>query len=163
MIATALIMDLYSKDRKALISFAYSLCKNRQDAQDAVHEALCRVLARPNLQIEHLRGYLFRAIRNISVDRHRKQTSEASFMKNCGCSDEDCRSPERILIDEENLREVTRAIARIPHKAQRALVMLRLEGSSYEDVARHFHIKVHSARRLAERAVIILKQTVGAP
>ena len=44
-------------------------------------------------------------------------------------------------------------IENLPPKCKYALLMVRLEGASYEEVAEKLGIKIHSARLLVERAM----------
>ena len=46
-----------------------------------------------------------------------------------------------------------RNVEDLPPKCRYALLMVRLEGASYEEVAQNLGIKTHSARRLVERAM----------
>lgn len=157
------IEEVFRTRGPELVRFAYHFTQNRADAQDLVQEALCRVMRMEGVRIEQLHSYLFKAVANLAIDRVRKIMTEARAMEAMDWTELDECSPQRILIGQENLQAAADVIENMPLKARTALVMLRFEGAGYEDVAAVFGIKVHSARRLEERARDYLKQSQVSP
>ena len=69
--ALTTVRELYEQGSQALFTYALALTGCRSAAEDAVHDALCRVLARPALPAE-LRPYVFRCVRNAAIDARRR-------------------------------------------------------------------------------------------
>lgn len=149
------IAQFFEDNHHALVSYVYSWMRSRSDALDIVQEAYCRVMRLDNIaSVGHLRGYLFKTAKNIATDWVRQRTVRDAYVQEEPLrGDSQSASPEEIWLAREELDEVARDIEMLPHKCRVALTMIRLEGGSYEDVATHFNIKIHSARRLVERAM----------
>lgn len=67
---TEQLKEFYAAHRQELYVYALSLTQTESAAEDAVHNAFSRVLARGTLPHE-LRPYLFRCVRNAALDEHR--------------------------------------------------------------------------------------------
>lgn len=61
--------ELFHLTRGSLLSFATSILRNHEDAQDVVQEVFRECLEQKNLEIS--RPYLFKAVRNRSLNRIR--------------------------------------------------------------------------------------------
>jgi len=154
--------EFLRENNNALISYVYSWVRSRADAVDIVQEVYCRIFRLGNLgAVRHLRGYLFKAARNIATDWVRQRVVREAF-----AHDELLRgnlesaSPEHIWLAREELEALQREVEALPPKCRLALMMVKLEGASYEEVGAHLGIKTHSARRLVERAMEYLPQEI---
>ena len=61
----------------------------------------------------------------------------------------------------EELETLQQSVAALPPRCKLALIMVRLDGASYEQVGECLGIKPHNARRLVERAMEYLLETAG--
>ena len=153
--------EFLRENNNALISYVYSWVRSRADAVDIVQEAYCRIFRLGDLHaVRHLRGYLFKAAKNIATDWVRQRVVREAFAQ-----DEPLRgnleaaSPEHIWLAREELEALQREVEALPPKCRLALMMVKLEGASYEEVGTHLGIKTHSARRLVERAMEYLLES----
>ncbi|RPI79653.1 MAG: RNA polymerase sigma factor [Desulfobacteraceae bacterium] len=64
---TETIRIFYEKNKQALYTYALSLTRNRESAEDAVHTVICKLLKRPILPVG-MRPYAFRCVRNAAID-----------------------------------------------------------------------------------------------
>lgn len=64
---------LYDEFRQPLFTCALAVTKCRDLAEDAMHEAFCRLL-RPKLVPRNLKGYVFRCVRNAALDLVRQNS-----------------------------------------------------------------------------------------
>ena len=147
--------EFLRENNNALISYVYSWVRSRADAVDIVQEAYCRIFRLGDLgAVRHLRGYLFKAAKNIATDWVRQRVVREAF-----AHDEPLRgnleaaSPEHIWLAREELEALQHEVEALPPKCKLALVMVKLDGASYEEVGTCLGIKTHSARRLVERAM----------
>jgi RNA polymerase sigma-70 factor, ECF subfamily len=70
------VRRFYEEYRNPLFTYALALCGSRPMAEDAIHEAFYHILRRTRTP-ENFRAYVFRAVRNATVDelRHRQRES----------------------------------------------------------------------------------------
>lgn len=153
------------ENNNALVSYVYSWVRSRPDALDIVQEAYCRIFRLGDLRgVNHLRGYLFKTAKNIATDWVRQRVVREAYVHDEPLrGNKEAASPEDIWLAREELEALERNVRNLPPKCRCALIMVRLEGASYEEVGQHLGIKTHSARRLVERAMeyLLEKKTTG--
>lgn len=66
------LAELYLQQRRQLFACALAVTRCPERAEDAIHDAFCRLAARP-VEAENLRAYVFRAVRNAAIDQFRRQ------------------------------------------------------------------------------------------
>jgi RNA polymerase sigma-70 factor (ECF subfamily) len=147
----------------ALINYVYSWVRSRADATDIVQEAYVRFfrLGDPTT-ISHLRAFLFKIAKNIATDFLRKRIVREAFADEESLrSSNESPSPEQIWLAKEELTALQRAIETLPPRTKMALMLVREDGISYEELGQRLGIKTHSARRLIERAMEYLLEAVS--
>jgi len=153
------------ENNNALVSYVYSWVRSRPDALDIVQEAYCRIFRLGDLKgVNHLRGYLFKTAKNIATDWVRQRVVREAYVQDEPLrGNKEAASPEDIWLAREELEALERNVKNLPPKCRYALIMVRLEGASYEEVGQRLGIKTHSARRLVERAMeyLLEKKTTG--
>jgi len=153
------------ENNNALVSYVYSWVRSRPDALDIVQEAYCRIFRMDDLEkVGHLRGYLFKTAKNIATDWVRQRVVREAYVHEAPLrGNKEAASPEDIWQAREDLDALERNVENLPPKCKYALMMVRVEGASYEEVAKKLGIKTHSARRLVERAMeyLLEKKTTG--
>jgi RNA polymerase sigma-70 factor (ECF subfamily) len=149
------LAEFLRENNNALVSYVYSWVRSRPDALDIVQEAYCRIFRLGDLQgVNHLRGYLFKTAKNIATDWVRQRIVREAYVHDEPLrGNKEAASPEDIWLAREELETLERNVENLPPKCRYALIMVRLEGASYEEVAEKLGIKTHSARRLVERAM----------
>lgn len=149
------------ENSNALISYVYSWVRSRADAVDIVQEAYCRVFRLGDLRaVRHLRGYLFKAAKNIATDWVRQRVVRETFAQEEPLrGNVEAASPEHIWLAREELEALQREVEALPPKCRLALVKVKLDGVSYEEVGAQLGMKTHSARRLVERAMEYLLES----
>jgi len=138
-----------------LLNYISSWVRSRSDAKDIVQETYCRIFRLGDKHVvSHLRGYLYRTAKNIAIDWLRDRIVQETFAEQQPLrAAAEAPSPEHIWQAKEDLAELKRAVERLPPKCKMALLMVRVDGLSYQEVGQHLGIKTHSARRLVERAM----------
>ena len=149
------LAEFLRENNNALVSYVYSWVRSRPDALDIVQEAYCRIFRLGDLQgVNHLRGYLFKTAKNIATDWVRQRIVREAYLHDEPLrGNREAASPEEIWLAREELETLERNVENLPPKCRYALMMVRVEGASYEEVAEKLGIKTHSARRLVERAM----------
>ncbi|TWU29374.1 RNA polymerase sigma factor [Bythopirellula polymerisocia] len=67
--------DLYSKCRQQLFTCALVITGSPARAEDAIHEAFCRVIS-SETEPQNLKAYVFKSVRNASLDQMRRLAAE---------------------------------------------------------------------------------------
>ncbi|MDT7541580.1 MAG: polymerase sigma-70 factor, subfamily [Acidobacteriota bacterium] len=139
---------------RRVVSVAWHLLGNRDDARDAAQEVFLRVykyLARFR-EGEDFHGWLYRITVNVCRDLARKRRAGGEQLDETGIDRDaqatrenlrddrrDARTPpdaERATLRSQQLTLIRRALATLPEKERAAIVLRDLEGLSTEEVAR---------------------------
>lgn len=161
-------LELYRTHRPALIEYATPLVGDRMHAEDVVQEAFLRLagLDRADTPGQHSvarpLAYLYRCVRNLSVDWNRRRRLEADCRDNGAMAlmgPAPTTPPEQQAGRDETLRRVTMLVDDLPDDARTALRMHRVDGCTLQQIADRLDISVTTAHRLVKRA--ILHVTVG--
>jgi RNA polymerase sigma-70 factor (ECF subfamily) len=128
-----------------VVSIAWRMLGNRDDARDAAQEVYLRVfkyLGRFRAG-EDFRGWLYRITINVCHDLARRERSmkttrlsEIDFDKESAAVEDPGTDPETRTLHQQQLALVRRALQLLSAKERAALVLRDLEGLSTEEVAR---------------------------
>lgn len=126
----------------ALRRYALLLVGNPHDADDLLQETLARVLVhlRAFRPVRDLRAYLYATMHNLFVDGHRRQ-------RNTNHDVEVEEVIERLVapasqLDRLELRDLVRALGRIPDEQREVVLLVGFEGLSYNEAARVLDIPI---------------------
>jgi len=153
------------------LAFATGLVKDREAAEDLVHDCYCRLLARAeeyDLRQDGAR-LLFRSITNACIDRSRRKSAVSLF--DDGDEDgtgrmleiADRRSTEswQLASHGEMQRAVAAGLQKLP-ATQRAALELKTLGQSLQDIAEALSVTPSNAGVLIHRARQALAQHIAA-
>ncbi len=131
------LMGAYHTHREGLLRLAAKFLGCRARAEDVVQDAFVKMLESDLASIEPAR-YMFRVVRNLAIDRLRRQRLE----RNHGAQselDEQPRfevSPERVLAGRESLNQLVGALNELPKRMRIVFNLSQLQGYTQRDVAR---------------------------
>ena len=148
-------VSLFMAHRRALIDYASSITGSRAQAEDLVQEAWLRFdEASKGRFLEDAKGYLYRIVRNLAVDQHRRTTREQRLISRDDlervaetCPDE-TPSPETIALFRDEIRCVMDAMAELPERTRIAFEMHRFGGATLKEIAAFLGISVSLAQML---------------
>lgn len=152
------LMDLQPN----MLSFAYSLTKNHEDALDLVQDTTLKVLANEDKFIDNVnfKGWVLTIMRNIFINQYRMSTlltvvhdeSDDFYYLNIA-HDSTASSPEDLY----STLEITAAIRNLEPMYRKPFVML-VSGYKYEEISREMNIpqgtvksRVHYVRQLLKQ------------
>ena len=141
--------------------YARALTRDAIRADDLVQETLTRALRKERLWQPgtDLRAWLFTMMHNLNVNEVRRGVRDQTAINVEDCS--------RILVataDPTGLRqlnELDRAIARLPEDQRQVLLLVGLEGMSYQDVAAILNIPIGTVRSRLSRGRDLLRKILG--
>lgn len=120
----------YLANRQGLAVYARALSPNAADAQDLIQDVLVRMVheQRP---LEGARPLVFRAMRNLAIDRQRRRRLESEALP-CVCP----RWEVPVTAADANLLESLRCALNLLGDSQREVIVLRTyAGLSFDEIA----------------------------
>jgi RNA polymerase sigma-70 factor (ECF subfamily) len=141
--------------------YARALTRDINAADDLVQDCLTRALSKVHLWQKgtDLRAWLFTILHNQYVNHVRRAVREGAAV---GLSD-----TEPMLTSAPNqgkrleLRDLERAIAKLPEEQRSVLLLVGLEGMRYEEVAAVLDVPVGTIRSRLSRGREMLRQLMG--
>lgn len=151
-------LDFYLSHRSALVDYSTPIVGCRAQAEDVVQEAwlrFSRTLAEEKA-IAQPAGYLYRIVRNLSLDVSRRSSLENRIPDAAEFLDElasPLPSPEHEALYHDELRVLQEALARLPARTREAFRLHRLEGLTFQQIAVQLDISVSLAHQLVRDAL----------
>lgn len=152
-------LSLYLAHRRKLVDYASGILGDAARAEDVVQEAFLKFrTAASGRLLEEPVGYLYRVVRNLSVDGLRRLALEDRHVS-CGADgaaaevSEDFPSPEQAVIARQDLQRVVAAMAELPDRTRIALEMHRFGGCTLQEIASHFGVSISMAQVLVRDGV----------
>jgi RNA polymerase sigma-70 factor, ECF subfamily len=141
--------------------YARALTRDFVAADDLVQECLTRALGKLDLwqQGTDLRAWLLTILHNQYINHVRRTAREGTAV---GLSERDlllARAPQQGSRLE--LRDLERAIAKLPHTQRSVILLIGLEGMSYGEVAAVLKVPVGTIRSRLSRGREALRQLTG--
>jgi len=142
--------------------YALALARDRARADDLVQDCLLRALEKSHLWEPgtNLRAWLFTILHNQHVNAVRRRMREGMTVPV-----EDTPLPVTVLPPQESvcqLAAVDRAMAMLPHEQRATLLLIGLEGFSYEEAAAILRVPVGTIRSRLSRGRAMLRDLLDA-
>src|SRR6202050_2125005 len=134
-------VSFVSEMRPALVRYFKRKTGNPVEAEDLAQDVLLRALTHPNWKTEdHAKGYIFRTAVNRWRDNLRRQRIRGAVIAWDNASPEHANTgsenlPERVLIAEEELNQVVRALEGMNVRTRTVLMLIKLEQMRVAPVA----------------------------
>jgi RNA polymerase sigma-70 factor (ECF subfamily) len=155
---------LIAREIPHLRRYAAALARNRSEADDLVQDCLERAIRKRHLWRRHgsIRGWLFRMLYRTFVNGHRRRVRERTQVL-IEPSGEGIHMHERLCEpprQEHHLEwlDMADALQRLPDRQRAAVLLVALEGMSYDEVAGILDIPVGTVRSRLSRAREALRQ-----
>jgi RNA polymerase sigma-70 factor (ECF subfamily) len=137
-----------------LFGYAMSLTRQRESAQDLLHEAVVRVLAARGVPDDEraYRAWLFRIVHNLFIDslrRHRHAAQTAAQDPEPALDWPLLHQQEQTLI---NVLTVRAALTRLSLAHREILALVDIAGFTYAEVAAQLHIPLGTVMSRISRA-----------
>jgi RNA polymerase sigma-70 factor (ECF subfamily) len=142
---------LWDQYHDTLIKFAVAYLKSRELAEEVVADVLYQVWnTKDHLEnIQHLRVYLFTAVRNRCYTQLAKKKREQSLFVVTNELNEDSHvdfhiNPEKQMINGELLKFISEIVEDLPPRCKQIYKMVREEGLRNKDVAAQLGISINT-------------------
>ncbi|MEM9682109.1 MAG: sigma-70 family RNA polymerase sigma factor [Pseudomonadota bacterium] len=140
---------------------AASFGQGPPEPEDVAQLAFARIAAHRDVAaIGNLKAFLWATARNIVLSEKRSQSVRRRRSKEVGefffADGGDDLSAERVLLAREQLAVVRAALASMPAKRRRMLVLHRIEGLSFAEIARRTGLSQTAVKKHVARAMVDL-------
>lgn len=133
-------LDVFMKNRSALIRYASTITGDAGLAEDVVQDAWTRFIAAAAIQTIHEPDrLLFRIVRNLALDARRRRAFESRLF-----AQDETDAAQRIASDmpsaqasaeaADELAHIMEAVSRLPERTRRAFLMHRIEGLTLVEI-----------------------------
>ncbi|MDR0547510.1 MAG: RNA polymerase sigma factor [Dysgonamonadaceae bacterium] len=125
-----------------LFRLALSITGNRQDAEDVVQDTLFKVWKKTDdwEAIDNLEAYCYRSTRNIALDKLAlKENQHEAWDDQFDFPETTANAQEQLEAGEE-LKQLEKAIRRLPEKQRTVFQLREVEELSYKEIAESLHI-----------------------
>jgi len=141
--------------------YARALTRDQSRADDLVQSSLCRAIAKQHLWEPgtDLRAWLFTILHNQHVNDVRRSVREGVSIPV-----EDVAPSLTVPADTGaslQLRDLERALARLPDEQRQVILLVGLEGMRYEEVATVLGIPIGTVRSRLSRGRDMLRELMG--
>ncbi len=157
---------IYEKHRQGLYTLALSITRHPSSAEDAVHEAFCRLYKLQVPPLHDKTAYVFAAVRNAAIDQNRRQkptvqSELAISMFDCGEASPDAKA---ITAEQESL--VRQAMDKLTDEQRHTVVMKVYGGLTFDQIAQTLGEPLPTVaaryRRALEKLKEVLSRKIGA-
>lgn len=170
----AAFRDLFTKYADAVVNFAYRFVGNRDRAEELAQEAFLQIYrARQRYEAKaRFTTYLYRVATNLCLNELRRFDYQGRIEPLEGYPSEDREEGTRELPDEtlptaeehlaglETSARIKKVLDRLPPKQKSALLLSRVEGFSYQDVAICLETTESAVKSLIFRATQTLRENL---
>ncbi|MEX2571789.1 MAG: sigma-70 family RNA polymerase sigma factor [Gemmatimonadota bacterium] len=153
---------LYEWLQPSLWRYAHRLVGDSDAADDIVQESFVRLLARPDLDGDPARLWLFTVATNLIRDRGRTSSRRKRLLTAVPVTPTATPPPDDRVEREEQVRAVRSALDRLSER-DKQLLMMREEGFKYHEIAEVVGIAPASVGTLIARAVKRFTQVYTQP
>lgn len=149
---------------RELLNFCTRAVKDRDAAADLVQEAYARLLGvqRSGTTVADPRALLFRTMRNLLTDQHRRAEVRSHLSLDTLLENEQPLAPrhlqpEEILAFSQYAQAIHAAIESLPTRCREAFLLNRFDGLSHQEVADQMGISRNMVAQHVIRAVLVCK------
>ncbi len=156
--------ELYRAHASDLMSFAYSVTRSWDAAEDIVHDVFLKLWQRrDSIDIGRgLRGYLYTAVYNSALNHRKRDGRSVSDSDEAFTSmvSDDIHEDERIVAD-ESAAEVRRALARLPERMRHVAILRWTHDLSRAEIAETLGTSEKTVANQLYRASELLREALG--
>jgi RNA polymerase sigma-70 factor (ECF subfamily) len=151
----------------ALRRYARALLGSAADADDLVQECLTRALARTSLwrPVRNMRAYLFTILHNVHADRISRRNRALDVVPLDGATATAAATHPATPPSQYGrleLRDLAAALTRLPEEQRQVVLLVGLEGMSYQEVATVLDVPVGTVMSRLSRGREALRQLMAA-
>ena len=149
--------------RHELVRF-FALRRQGPNAEDLAQEVYARLLRVDEVHtIRNPRAYVFRVAMNLLLDARRHRRARINTVPSGTSAPElidDGHDPFCVATEKEKLAIVRRAIARLPKRCRRAVILHRYDGWTYDEIATELGVSKSMVKKYLKKAVLACRHAL---
>jgi RNA polymerase sigma-70 factor (ECF subfamily) len=152
--------EIYKKYRPALMQFALSITRSVTDAEEVVNDVFIAIWERHRdlLGMEALKSYLFRAVKNRSLNQIKRTRLPFDSMKDeMPVASKEFNALEH-LEAKESTAKINQLIDKLPTKCKQVFLFSRMHELSYKEIAELMDISPKTVENQIGLALKFLKE-----
>ena len=154
-----LFEEIYTTYFPLLYNYAFSITKDRAEAEDAVGDVFLKLWEEKQFrQIEKsVKSYLFKSVYNQCINilqREEVREKYAHYIKHLQyVTENDSDYPLSSLIESELTETIRQAIDKLPPQCRKIFEMSRIEQLTHEEIARQLDVSINTVHMQIKRAL----------
>ena len=143
---------------------AYEILKNRTDAEDALMDAMARIVKHEKkfvgLECNNMRALAVIYVRNTAIDLYNRNAKQPYPVDEFSTESGETSSPEEEVVGKDAAARLLAAIERMPPSYRDVLLLAGKFGMNNREIAEVLHLENGTVRTRLSRAKAILKETI---
>ncbi len=158
----ALVASIYDRHQRELYTFALRICRDREAAEDLIHETFVRLIVEVDAGRvpDNVRAWLYRVTANLAASRGRRATVARRWLATVTRTEGAVPGPEPTFLEYERRSDLEVVLGEISMDARTALLMAA-NGFSGEQIAAAIGRTGSATRTLMCRARLHLRERLG--
>ena len=172
--AAELARQLDARYRTALMNYFLRRVRDRAEAEDLTQEVFLRIVRRPDPEpLENAEVFLFSIAGNLLRDRARRAASRhKADHRSLDDPDGDlahspslieARAPDRVLMSQESLSEVLRALDELGERNRDIFILYKLEKMKHREIGALHGLSASAVEKYVRKATAHLARRFGRP
>lgn len=153
--------QIYEKHRQGLFTLALSITRQASSAEDAVHEAFCRLYKLQAPPLHDKTAYVFAAVRNAAIDQNRRQKPTVQNELAISLFDGGRAGPEDQAVRSEQELLVRQALDKLTDEQRQTVVMKIYGGLTFDQIAQTLGEPLPTVAARYRRALEKLKESLS--
>ncbi len=156
-LATQEVGYLYQQHQPWLLNWLRSKLGCPFDANDISQDTFLRLLSADVGTLREPRAYLLVIANRLLINRYRRNKVEADVLQQVAHLMETCneKGPAEIAAARDLLHRVLMMLSEeLPEKSRKAFLMARIDGLSYEQIAKRLDVSSSSVKQYIARALV---------
>jgi len=152
----------YRQNYETIFRFCYRMLGSREVALDITQETFIKLYERMNGQgsdIENTKAWLYKVAGNLCLNELNTKSRHSEIENGLDRNSVENTDPENILIKEEKVKMVRKAIEEMKPEKQ-LLILMYQDGLSYQEMSEATGIKLNSVGKTLWRIIDNISETI---
>jgi len=156
-----LLNKIYAMYHRELYLYIYSLCRNREIAEDILQETFLKAILSLSAKHGNIRAWLYMVARNLYINLYNKEKKKTDLEAFWKMPVTEADLTENMIAKERN-RLLYEALQILPQMKREVVVLQYFGGFSQKEIAAILHISPENVRVLGYRAKKEIKKYMEA-
>lgn len=152
----------FHKHIKALRNYIYYKFGDDQSANDVAQEAFIALWNNcSKVTLDTARSYLYKIANNLSMSIKRHDQVKLRYNTQTVIKDHTSESPEYLMLENEFMEQLNKAISSLPDKQREVFLMNRIEKLTYKEIAEIQQVSQKAIEKLMHKALLKIRAQIN--